>query len=129
MTFYKYRFKWASGPSQWKIAKIESYEIAREHFEGQANTIDSNKFRGIEWSKIKRIPKEFVQFKIQQSLNRIESAKREINEFSKLKTVSIKKSCLICGNGPEKECPYAKGYYKNIGVICSKKKEQFTQMW
>ena len=128
MNFYKCRFKWAHGFSDWKIVIV--HDAPKEFFDNMASNIDSDKFRGIEWTKLKSIPREFIELKINLLLISINNAKQEIKSLSTLKTTPTKKSCLTCAKSPKKDCSYAKGYYKTIGKFCSdKQKEQYHPMW
>jgi phosphoribosyl-dephospho-CoA transferase len=112
------------------VTEVSSGESVRGHFESFGNDIDSDKFRGVEWKKLKSIPMGYVEVKIHRLLDTIDAAKKEIARLSRHKTVDTKKTCLTCAKGPRGDCGYARGFYQSVGRVCSRsKKELYEPMW
>lgn len=101
--FYKYRTCWAWGHTEWHLLQLEGDETPREHFKN-ADSPDSDKFRGYEWVKIKSPSGAFLKKRIGDLLQSIRHLKDEVVELRKIEATMSKKTCSDCSHGPRKDC-------------------------
>lgn len=86
--WYKYRNTWSHGKdSKWQYTDIPwHYKTAKDYFQSFANDYKwSEHYRGVEWIKIKRPPKEYVEERIRETQNALKSNRNELKELKELK--------------------------------------------
>ena len=106
---YKYRLMFAWGKTEWCMVEIPPYVKNIGEYLDEKCGNDSDKYRGVQFRRLEKIPEGYVKRKIEELNGTIQWAWGETDRLKKLKTFKEKTDCRTCarykcGVFQKKEC-------------------------
>jgi hypothetical protein len=115
MRLVKVRQSWAWGYSKWQLVEVpedvvdtygsvgsyleERYGSVGSYLEERyGNDNGSDKYRGVQWSAVRKVPRGYVLDKIERLQKSIRSDFREIHRLKSISVCDVEKTCRWCAH-------------------------------